>query len=331
MILRALALRYEHFDAEHTGALRLFNGFYEGDPRFVIDLYGDTLVGFCHAEDSDSITEFKDEIQPALLKLLPWVNCSVLKRRNAPDLASRRGVIIFGSQPAQQVNEHNVWYAIDLMVNQDASLYLDTRWLRKWLISQMVGKSVLNLFAYTGSLGVAALAGGATLVVQVDRNRRFLDFARQSARLNKFDLSKMELHAIDFFSKTAFYKRSGIDFDCVIIDPPLFSRTEKGTIDLVNHTARVINKVRPLVRDGGKLVVINNALFLSGKDYYRTLEMLCQDDYMTIHAIIPAPQDITGYPTTIINPPPMDPAPFNHPTKIVVLGIRRAKTPRPAI
>lgn len=89
------------------------------------------------------------------------------------------------------------------------------------------------------------------------------------------------------------------------------------------NSARLINKVRPLVNDGGTLVAINNALFLSGKEYMETLDSLCADGYLEIERIIPIPEDFTGYPQTRVELPLVDPAPFNHATKIAVLRVRR--------
>ena len=98
---------------------------------------------------------------------------------------------------------------------------------------------------------------------------------------------------------------------------------DRVTIDLVNESVRVMNKVRPLVKDDGYLVSINNALFLSGADYIKSLEELCKDGYLTIQELIPVPQDITGFPETAVNHLPSDPAPFNHSTKIVILRVKR--------
>jgi 23S rRNA (cytosine1962-C5)-methyltransferase len=67
---------------------------------------------------------------------------------------------------------------LDLQANRDAGLYLDTRNLRGWLIENMAGARVLNTFAYTGSLGVAAKAGGASRVVHIDLKRAFLNVAK---------------------------------------------------------------------------------------------------------------------------------------------------------
>ena len=79
------------------------------------------------------------------------------------------------------------------------------------------------------------------------------------------------------------------------MDPPLFSRTRQGTVDLVEAGQRVLNKVRPLIADGGALVTINNALFVSGESYLHMLQGLCADGYLTLETLIPVPQDFVGY------------------------------------
>ncbi len=97
-------------------------------------------------------------------------------------------------------------------------------------------------------------------------------------------------------------------------------------VDQVSQAARLINKVRPLINDGGTLVAINNALYVSGAHYMQTLEDLCADGYLQVSELIPVPEDFTGYPGTRSGAPITDPAPFNHSTKIAVLEVRRKNT-----
>ena len=321
---QAVMARAALFDPDHHNALRLFNGFYEGCPELVADVYGCTLVLYGYASTVEQSLPLLAEAQAYLLARLDWLGCVIQKVRAAPDTALRRGKITSGSKPDSQVYENGVWYAIDLLMNQDASLYLDTRNLRLWLHDlHPKGGSVLNTFAYTGALGVAALAGGAARVVQVDRSQKFLQLAQQSCALNYLDSGKMELRAVDFFSAVAHFKNTGEQFDCAIVDPPYFSTTTKGTVNLVAEAGRVINKLRPLVKDGGTIVAINNALFLKGSDYFASLEQLCEGGYLAMETLLPAPPDFTGYPNTIVSRPPADPTPFNHPTKIAILTVRR--------
>jgi len=256
---------------------------------------------------------------------LSWLRAGVLKTRRAETQEEKRGQLLFGNAPDTKIKEHGVWYSIDLTMNRDASFYLDTRNLRKWLIEEMRDQTVLNAFAYTGSLGVASLAGGATRVVQHDLNRQFLNVAKTSYTLNGLPIHKRDFIAADFFTLVSQFKRTSETFGCVILDPPFFSTTAKGKVDQVNESARLINKVRPLINDGGTLVAINNALYVSGKEYMQTLDALCKDGYLKIRELIPVPEDFTGYPETRIGTPIADPAPFNHSTKIAVLEVKRKK------
>lgn len=321
----ALRVRAGLFDAAHESAFRVVAGFSEGAPTLAIDLYATTLVVHNYAEPSATGETAVREAIALLHERLPWLRAVLVKTRHADDAVARRGELHFGadSDIAREVREHGVRYALDLRMNRDCSLYLDTRNVRRWLLDHSRGRTVLNTFAYTGSLGVAALAGGARDVVQLDLNPRFLDLARESAVLNQLPPGAQHVEAGDFFRTIARFKREGRRFDAVILDPPFFASSPQATVDLAHDTARLINKVRPLINDGGQLIAINNALFLRGRDYLDTLEQLCRDGYLDIAELIPVPDDFTGYPTTRVGAPVTDPTPFNHATKIAVLNVRR--------
>jgi 23S rRNA (cytosine1962-C5)-methyltransferase len=319
----ALTARAALLDAPQQGAMRLFSGFFEGAPDLVVDCYGGTLVLHNYADPPSRADAAIATATRFLTARLPWIHAVIVKTRNAATLAERHGVLRFGTEPETRVREHGVWYALDLLTYRDASFYLDTRNLRAWALHHLAGASVLNTFAYTGSLGVAAMAGGAARVVQTDLKREYLNVAKTSYSLNGFPIVRADFLAGDFWARISQMKRAGERFDCVFVDPPFFATTGKGTVDLVAQSHRVINKVRPLINDGGTLVAINNALFVSGADYLRTLETLCADGYLAIEELIPVPPDCTGYPETRVRAPLVDPAPFNHSTKIAVLRVRR--------
>jgi len=196
---RAVAAREPWLDPAHETAWRLFNGFYEGCPHLVVDLYGRTLVLYNYAEPPEAQDSLLAKVQAWLLARFPWVRAVVLKERFAQEVERRRGRLTYGDQPNKRILEHGVWYALDLCLHQDASFYLDTRNLRAWLKATMRGKTVLNTFAYTGSLGAAALAGGAARVVQTDRNPRYLALARQTYRLNRWQVAASDWVVADFF------------------------------------------------------------------------------------------------------------------------------------
>jgi 23S rRNA (cytosine1962-C5)-methyltransferase len=322
LLERALEARSGLFDAKHQAALRLFNGFCEGEPRLVIDLYAATALLHNYADPPLEGIAALRTAQEFIRARLPWVKTILVKTRNGGS-AEKRGIPLYGEKPDTRISEFGVRYAIDLVMNRDASFYMDTRNLRKWALDNLAGKTVLNTFAYTGSLGVAARAGGAARVVQLDRSRDFLNLAKASYTLNGFPIEKSDFVAEDFFPAVSRFKRANQAFDCVFLDPPFFSVTGKGRVDLEAESARLINKARPLVNHDGWLAVINNALFLSGRVFMQNLEALCASGYLSIEALVPVPEDFTGYPGTIAGAHPADPAPFNHPTKIAILRVRK--------
>jgi 23S rRNA (cytosine1962-C5)-methyltransferase len=321
MLEKALASRTPLIDPKHESAFRLFNGFTEGYPDLALDVYGQTLVLHNYADDPTQNQTLIQEVTAFLQTSLDWLRAGIVKTRNSASQEEKRGILLFGTEIDRKIKEHGVWYAIDLTLNRDSSLYLDTRNLRKWLIENLKDKSVLNTFAYTGSFGVAAKKGGASHVVQVDLNREFLNLAQASYSLNGFPVQKGSFISRDFFEQVGNMKRENKSFDCVIIDPPFFSTTSKGKVDQEKESARLINKVRPLINDGGYLIAINNALFVSGNDFMKTLEALCKDGYLKIKEFIPVPEDFTGY--NPVGKPITDPSPFNHSTKIAILDVKK--------
>lgn len=325
-IVRAVAARAHLADGADTTAFRLCNGHLEGDARFVIDAYGTTAVVYHQAAPDDepgTINAVVDWLPTAL----PWLRAVVVKERPGASDEARRGRIAWptagdAAPLTSEVREHGVRYAVDLLMHQDAGFYLDTRLLRRWLIDTSDGLSVLNTFAYTGSLGVAACAGGAARVLHTDLNRRYLDVAASSYALNGFTAQRADFQARDFWSFVKGARLRHERFDRVILDPPFYTSTDRGTVDLNHDTVRLINKVRPLVRSGGSLVVVNNALFLPGAAFMRELESLCAGGWLEVERTIAVPEDVTGYPATRVGDPPVDPTPFTHSTKIAVLTVR---------
>jgi 23S rRNA (cytosine1962-C5)-methyltransferase len=319
----AVHARTHLIDSEHNSSYRLFSGFYEGYPELVVDVYSRTVVIFNYAAEPDTLNPLIREATGYLRDRFPWLRAGVIKPRNARTPAARRGRLLFGDLPDETVIENGVNYAIDLLLDQDASLYLDTRILRSWAKAALSGKKILNTFAYTGSLGVAACAGGASRVLHIDLNRKALIIAKRSYILNRLPVGENDFQAGDFWSQTNRLRLAGTLFDCAIIDAPYLAVSKKGTVDLISGSERLINKVRPLVADGGWLVVVNNALFVSGEQFIAVLDRICSSGYAAMEEIIPVSEDVTGYSDTRVRNPPTDPAPFNHSTKIAILRIAR--------
>src|SRR5260370_18665295 len=95
LFARAIEARRPRMVDESEQALRLLNGFLEGEPNVVVDLYGRTIVVHDHSETGDENAAHA-AVQVAI-RALPHVRAAAWKVRKALDPEARRGKVIFGT------------------------------------------------------------------------------------------------------------------------------------------------------------------------------------------------------------------------------------------
>ena len=141
---------------------------------------------------------------------------------------------------------------------QSPGLFLDQRRNRGWVRDRASGARVLNLFAYTGAFGIAALAGGASEVVQNDVSRANLDWARENASLNGLDRAAVEYAAVDARLLVEGCRRRGRRFDGIVCDPPAFARSrgrDRGPWRVERDLPALVRACAGLLSPGGWLLV----------------------------------------------------------------------------
>jgi 23S rRNA (cytosine1962-C5)-methyltransferase len=119
---------------------------------------------------------------------------------------------------------------------------------------QAAGKRVLNLFAYTCGFSVAAIAGGAAQVVNLDMARAALSRGRDNHRLNEHDLSRVEFLGHELFKSWGKVRKSG-PYDLVIIDPPSF---QKGSFALTQDYRKILRRLPELLSEHGTVLACVN-------------------------------------------------------------------------
>lgn len=151
--------------------------------------------------------------------------------------------------------ENGLNYKINLGSKQNYGIFLDMKNGRKWLQSNSLDKSVLNLFSYTCAFSNAAIAGGAKLVINLDMSKAALAVGRDNHRLNGHDLSKVKYLAHDLFKSWGKVKRFG-PYDIVIADPPSL---QKGSVNIERDYPKIIRRLPDLLaKDGLALLCLNS-------------------------------------------------------------------------
>ncbi|HEX5844377.1 MAG TPA: class I SAM-dependent methyltransferase [Pseudomonas sp.] len=176
----------------------------------------------------------------------------LLQRRYLPDSPSQW--LLGEPREHWQICEHGLHYQLDLGIKQNSGLFLDMRLGRQWVQAQASGKRVLNLFAYTCGFSVAAIAGGATQVVNLDMARAALTRGRDNHRLNQHDLGKVVFLGHDLFKSWGKLAQYG-PYDLIIIDPPSFQR---GSFVLSKDYPKVLRRLPQLLSERGSVLACIN-------------------------------------------------------------------------
>jgi 23S rRNA (cytosine1962-C5)-methyltransferase len=161
-----------------------------------------------------------------------------------------------------QISESGLHFKVDLGRKQNCGLFLDMRYGRDWIRAQAQGKRILNLFAYTCGFSVAAIAGGAEHVVNLDMSRAALTRGRENHRLNQHDLRKVSFLDHELFKSWGKVKKSG-PYDLIISDPPSFQR---GSFQLDKDYQKVLRRMPELLAPGGQVLACMNEPSL-GSDF----------------------------------------------------------------
>ena len=158
------------------------------------------------------------------------------------------------------MEEGDLLFGVNLSDYLDTGLFLDQRIHRARIRELAEGKSVLNLFAYTGSFSVAAAAGGAEHVTTVDMSATYLAWAEDNFELNEQDPDVHECIQSDVFGFLRDAVEDGLAFDLIVCDPPTFSNSKRmiGTLDIQRDHTGLLNLAAKLLRPGGHMFFSTN-------------------------------------------------------------------------
>lgn len=209
-------------------------------------------------------TEFLQTLTQGLLDLTNsalWKekggSCLLLQHRYATGAPSQVMMGTLDTSPI--VQENGLSYQLDIGKNQNIGLFLDMRCGREWVRENAKQKTVLNLFAYTCGFSVAAIAGGADKVLNVDMARGSLAKGRENHKLNGHNLNQVHFLGYDIFKSWGKIKKSG-PYDLVIIDPPSF---QKGSFAMSKDYQRILRRLPELLAAQGQVLACVNSPMVS--------------------------------------------------------------------
>jgi 23S rRNA (cytosine1962-C5)-methyltransferase len=224
----ALALRQTLGLADGESAYRLFNAEGDGLSGLAVDVYGAYAVVTAM---SRGLVGHARLLAQAAMQVLPEAGLplrgAVLKTRlkgsgNTPERAKDD---VVGEAPPDKlvVRERGVPYEVHLRGGINVGLFTDMREHRAGLARFVRGQRVLNTFAYTGALSVAAARAGAAAVTSVDLAAGPLAWARANFELAGLDPGAHRWEVSDVFRFLEAEATRRAMYDVIILDPPTVS------------------------------------------------------------------------------------------------------------
>lgn len=290
---QALRAAYRHREtllsqlhAQGTDCYRLFHGSQEGAPGLTADRYGPLLLvqSFHQPLERNTLVTMHAQLCASLGEPLSLVyndRSQTNSRIDRTDPVYRADEAALGDQIGR---EWGLNYRVRARHSgQDPLLFLDLRNARGWVKGHSANKSVLNLFAYTCGVGLCAAAGGAREVCNLDFAESNLAVGRENNALNP-ELPPMQFIQSDYFP--AIRQLAGLpvsqrrgrtlpdyprlepkQFDLVLLDPPAWSKSAFGTVDLLRDYQSLLKPALLATADNGVLVCCNNLAKVSLDDW----------------------------------------------------------------
>lgn len=229
-----------------TNAYRVINGESDGLPGIVVDTYAGVGVLQTYAPGLDAVGRYVGGLVAERLQLQSLVWKAPSKRVGDKQMSNR---MLRGSRPyVVKFEEGPLRLAADLYSGQKSGTYLDLRGLRRFLLSQdLKNQRVLNLFSYTGAIGLACAQAGAREVINVDAALPSLEFGQ---RYHSHPTMKwVEADIFEWIEKLA----KG-EYDLIIVDPPSMATNKTQVARALKTYHRIYTTLAPKLKPGGCIV-----------------------------------------------------------------------------
>ena len=244
--------------SEQTTAYRLFNSEADGLSGLTIDRFNQ----ICVISSSAYWVELNKElITQALHELVPedqliWISQSKPLAQDGWKNVDTRDI-----KQTAEVLEEGIKFQVEFAHAQKTGLFIDQRENHKRIAELSKGKSLLDLYTYTGGFALHAAKAGALRVTAVDSSAQAIHQAKHNAKLN-------DLTTIDFIEADArdYLVKAG-EYDIVVLDPPKLVPSQQHVQKAKNYYRFLHREVFKNMKAGSLLMTCNCSSALSSQEF----------------------------------------------------------------
>ena len=236
-------------DNPDNNTYRLVHG--EGDnlPGLIIDVYGKTAVMQAH---SIGMHLCRKEIAEQLVRVMDsrLEHVYYKSETTLPFMEEMQNGFLYGGSTDNVALENGLKFYVDWLRGQKTGFFVDQRENRALLERFARGKSVLNMFCYTGGFSFYAMRGGAKLVHSVDSSAKAIELTNRNVELNFPGDQRHQAFCEDAFK---YLEQAGDQYDLIILDPPAFAKHRGALHNALKGYTRLNNKAFQKIQKGGIL------------------------------------------------------------------------------
>ena len=156
-------------------------------------------------------------------------------------------------------------FHVDWLKGQKTGFFIDQRDNRSLLEKYARGRSVLNMFCYTGGFSVYAMRGQAALVHSVDSSAKAIELTNRNIALNFPGDSRHEAFCEDAFK---FLDANENKYDLIVLDPPAFAKHRSALHNALKGYTRLNIKGLSCIKSGGILFTFSCSQIVT-KEHFR--------------------------------------------------------------
>ena len=239
----------------------------EGDnlPGLVVDCYGDTAVMQAH---NVGIHLNRKEISEAMVNVADGriKNIYYKSETTLPFKADveHENVFIYGKMVDDVTVENGLKFHVDWLRGQKTGFFVDQRENRHLLETYAKGRSVLNMFCYTGGFSVYAMRGDAKLVHSVDSSAKAIELTNRNIEMNFPGDKRHEAFCEDAFK---FLDANDNKYDLIVLDPPAFAKHRAALRNALKGYTRLNVKGLQRIKPGGILFTFSCSQIVTKENF----------------------------------------------------------------
>jgi 23S rRNA (cytosine1962-C5)-methyltransferase len=269
-IKRAVAYRKAIgiIDNEQLNVFRLIHGEGDGLPGLIVDYYNGIAVMQMH---SLGFYKIRKEIA-SILSELPENRIVAVYDKSEGTIPHMSGVtptneFLVGNSEPVVVTENGYKFKIDWTTGQKTGFFIDQRENRKLLEKYTNGRTVLNMFGYTGGFSVYAMKNAAE-VHTVDSSFPAIELANENIALNYDSDKRHASFQVDAFDYLDHIKDQ---YDLIILDPPAFAKHNNVLANALQGYKRLNIKAIEQIRPGGIIFTFSCSQVVTKENFRKSV------------------------------------------------------------